>query len=111
MFDFMAFDTFHFGCFFPVEPEESQRGAVSRSTRLTCEPLKGHNEDASHPLYGAPYTHGFAFTARSKAVVMGPFDPRIILRVSNQETKSRFWGETSPCSRGCKAQVCEHGHY
>lgn len=23
---------------------------------------------------------------------MGPFDPRIILRVSNQETKSRFWG-------------------
>lgn len=50
MFDFMAFDTFYFGCFFPVEPEESERGAVSGSTRLTCELLKGHNEDASHPL-------------------------------------------------------------
>lgn len=41
---------------------------------------------------GPLYTHWSAFTAHSKAVVMGPFDPRIILRVSNQETKSRFWG-------------------
>lgn len=50
MFDFMAFDTFDFGCFFPVKPEESQHAALSGSTRLTCELLKGHNEDVSHPL-------------------------------------------------------------
>lgn len=40
----------NFGCFSPVKPEESQHAALSRSTRLTCELLKGHNEDASHPL-------------------------------------------------------------